>query len=217
MTFKLLFSSLIALLAATGAQAAFILPSWTRPANDAQALADKTTYQHWDLFQSTTSNAPDVAPEVNPNGLANAFDSAAPGSGSFITGNIYSFSGVIKPRAVVPGYNVSGNTLTVLAQLQSWGNAIDTGDIKVNGVDATTLPGYSYTALSSTNDPQGLIVQHAWTFQVPDAASIQIDWGWGVTSSSFTELIVDTRSVPEPAGLGVALLAGAGILFRRNR
>jgi hypothetical protein len=205
------------------ARAAFITPSgWTRPANDGQAASDLTTFQHWDVLGGPTditsvAKTPDLA-EINPNGAATARDSSAPASGSFFTsgGNIYSFSGVITPQAVVPGYAAAGYLTEFLVQVRSQGQNIDTADLKLGGVQVSTLPGYSYTELSnvSLGGFGGFLIDHAWTFTAPaDLASFTLDFGWGVTSSSLDQLSIDTHltAVPEPASLAMATLGAIGI------
>lgn len=221
-------SSVVALLVLGGltaaeAHAAFITPSgWTRPANDGQAATDLTTFQHWDVLGTSGSDpallkAPDLA-EINPSGAATVHDAAAPASGAFITsgGNLYSFADVIKPQAVVPGYAAPGSKTEFLVQLRTQGQNIDTADLKLGGVLVSTLPGFSYTELSnvSLGGFGGFLIDHAWTFTAPaDLASFTLDFGWGVTSSSFDQLSVDTHltAVPEPASLAMVALGAIGI------
>ncbi len=205
------------------AQAAFITPSgWTRPVDDSAASIDRTTFQYWDVLGTSGNDpallkAPDVA-EINPNGAATVQDAGSPASGSFITsgGNIYSFAGVIKPQAVVPGYAAVGYKTEFLVQLRTQGQNIDTGDLKLGGVLISTLPGYSYTELSNVplGGFGGFLIDHAWTFTAPaDLASFTLDWGWGVSSASFDQLTIDTRltPVPEPASLAMGGLGALGI------
>ncbi|HWP40307.1 MAG TPA: hypothetical protein VNL70_05230 [Tepidisphaeraceae bacterium] len=212
----------IGLIVGGTAPAALISPPWTRPGNDAQASADRTSYQHWNNFTSTSGpNAPDVA-EINPNGTADAFDSAAAVSGSFVTsgGNIYSPANVIKPRVIVPGYALPDHETRFVVQVISQGATIDTADLRLDGVPVSSLPGYGYTELSRTalGGFGGFKIEHAWTFTAPaDASSFQLDWGWGATSASLDQIAVDTFAVPVPeplAGMAVALLVP---LLRRNR
>jgi len=209
----------IGLMACTAAPAALLPPPWTRPGSDAQAIADRTTYQHWNSFTSTTGpNPPDVA-ENNPNGTADAFDSAAPASGSFITsgGNIYSPNTVIKPRVTVPGYALSDHETRFLVQVISQGGQIDTTDLWLDGVPVSSLPGYSYTELSRTvlGGFGGFKIEHAWTFTArADASSFQLDWGWNVESASLDQIAVDTFAVrvPEPS-MWVAANAVVAVLL----
>jgi hypothetical protein len=54
-----------------------------------------------------------------------------------------------------------------------------------------------------------------------DPASLQLNFGWGVTSAAFTDAAIDTQSVtasvPEPASIG--LLGGSALMLlgRRRR
>lgn len=163
-----------------------------------EATADGTTYQEWNTFSSPSGpNEPDVEEPVNPNGVANLFDSAAPGSGAFIasSGNIYSFSGVIEPEATVP---TTLATTEFLVQLRTQGSQIDVNDLTVNGEAATGLPGYSYTELDRVAAGGvfgGAIVDHAWTFTAAPASLYTLEWGWGVTSASVDMLIIDTLAI----------------------
>lgn len=220
--------SVVAAMGVTGsgvsvARAAFITPSgWTRPANDGQAATDLTTFQHWDVLGTSGSDpaltkTPDVA-EINPSGAATVRDAAAPASGAFVTsgGNLYSFADVIKPQAVVPGYAAVGYQTEFLVQLRTQGQNIDTADLKLGGVLVSTLPGFSYTELSnvSLGGFGGFLIDHAWTFTAPaDLASFTLDFGWGVSSSSFDQLSIDTHltAVPEPASLAMVTLGAIGI------
>jgi hypothetical protein len=215
-----------AALSATAASAAFVTPSWTQPTTDGQASADQTTYQHWNVFTSTTGpNAPDVA-EVNPNGVGNAFDNNAGASGSFVTGggNIYSFTTTsIQPRAIVPGY-ATGDPVEFLVQVLVQGNLIDVDDVMLGGVQISTLANYSYTELSSTplGGFGGAAVEHAWTFTAPaDLASFQIDWGWDAESASLDRIAIDTHvaAVPEPASWALAAVGAMvlGVAARRRK
>jgi hypothetical protein len=205
---------------------AFIGPEWGRPTDDLQALAGRSTYQSWNSFSGASAgNAPDVG-EVNPNGVADAYDAGAPASGSFVTGsgNIYSPAGVIKPRAVVPSFGDADAVTEFLVQVATFGSEIDTGDLRVNGVPASTLPGYSWRELSRVivgggGPGSGAMVEHAWTFVAPEAASFQLDFGWGVTSASLDRISIDTRTspAPEPGGALVLITAGAVTVARRRR
>jgi hypothetical protein len=208
----------------------FVSPAWTVPTTNAQATATGTTYQEWDNFIPPGGpNAPDIG-NVNPNGTPNAYDSSSATSGGFNTGgNIYSFSGVITPRAIVPTSNLAGHYLNVLVQVQSRGSTIVTADTELlaaltaNGVSVTTLPGFSHTeTVASSLGAQGNVMNEIWTFQLPaDPATLQLDWAWGVTSASLDVIRVDTQSVsvPEPATILSAAIAavGLGLLGWRRR
>jgi len=202
------------------ANAAFTTPSWTRPADNVAAAATQTTYQEWDIFSSVLGpNAPDVA-NVNPNGVANVYDSGAPMNGAFITlDNMYSASGSLKPRAIVPGYNTPGNTVDVLVQIFVQGLDININSLTVNGTPANTLAAYNYQELSRIplGGPGGAAVEHLWSFTLPsDAAAIQLDWNWGTPHSMFDRIAIDTHSTPEPGSLAM-LAIGAAMIVRRRR
>ncbi|MEM8782047.1 MAG: hypothetical protein AAGE65_04235 [Planctomycetota bacterium] len=176
--------------------------AWSR--NDPNA-----TYQQWDSFSFAQGPNPPDTGNQNPNGFADAFDSSQESSNSFVTsgGNIYSFSGVITPRAIVPAFSASpGDTTRFFIQVRSFGSIIDTtieNALTVNGVDVATLPGYAYEELSrdeSNLEPFGTVglIQHLWTFDV-DASlvagvgdSFMLDWSWGVSSASLDQLVIDT-------------------------
>ncbi|MEM9789632.1 MAG: PEP-CTERM sorting domain-containing protein [Planctomycetota bacterium] len=206
---------------AASAQAAFNNPSWTRPMSLGEATADGTTYQEWNTFSSPSGpNEPDVEEPVNPNGVANLFDSAAPGSGAFIasSGNIYSFSGVIEPEATVP---TTQATTEFLVQLRTQGSQIDVNDLTVNGEAATGLPGYSYTELERVDSESpfgGAVIDHAWTFIADPASLYTLEWGWGVTSASVDMLIIDTLALLVPGDYnGDGVVDGADYTFWANR
>jgi hypothetical protein len=206
---------------------AFIGPQWVRPAGDSQAAADRTTFQSWNSFAGVApGNLPDVA-EVNPNGVSDAFDAAALASGSFVTsgGNIYSPAGVIKPRALVPGFGDDDASTHVLVQVEVFGAEIDPADLRVNGVLAGELPGYGYQELSRVivgggGPGSGARIEHAWTFTAAGADTLQLDFGWGATSASLDKLLVDTQTVanaPEPGSIVLVGVAGAVLAGRRRR
>jgi hypothetical protein len=216
--------------AATVATAALTTPSdptlpftWTRPTTDGQASTDKSTYQMWDTFKSVKGpNAPDVS-EINPNGVANAFDNGPAGAILTSGGNIYSFATIIKPRVELPSYNLTGQVVNFLVQAKVAGNLITTTDVTVNGTPISGLANYSYKELSNSGADQGSVVEHAWTFSLPsDLASYNIDWGWGQMHASLDQLSVDTyvSPVPEPATIALLLTGGAGlglVALRRKR
>jgi hypothetical protein len=225
---RLALAALFSLATNSLTQAAFITPSeWTRPSDDTTAANELTTYQSWDVFTSVAGpNNPDVA-EINPSGVANAFDSAAPGSGAFLTGggNIYSFSGVIEPSAIVPGYAESSHKTRFLLQVESNGNFIDLDDVLLDGVPVNTLEDFAYTELSNTplGGFGGAMIEHAWEFTAPaDLASYQLDFGWSAESASLGRLSVDTQAIPIPEPGTLALGVGgigclAGMIFRARR
>lgn len=205
--------------------AAFVTPSgWLRPSTVGEAASTATTYQQWNILSSTTGpNAPDVA-SINPAGTANLIDSAAPASGSFVTGggNLYSFGGVIVPRITIPqSGDVAPGGTQVLLQFKVIGAAMATDQLLVNGISASNLADYSYQLLSSvpvSGGFGGATEEHAWFFTVPGHPSvITIDVNTGFSSVSLDVVSVDTAViVPEPMGaplLGICL----PLLARRKR
>ncbi len=212
---------------APAAHGAFVFPDWDRPADDTTALETRTTYQHWADFLGSPAgpNAPDAA-DLTPAGTADLFDAAHPASGSFTTsgGNIYSPSGVIEPRIVVPGFDEEDRTLVTRFQIQlrTWGQDIDTDDVLLNGDSVTDLPDLEYTELDREAQEGGGfpadIVAHRWIFTAPfTAEAFHIDFGYGVTSSSLMEASVDTQVIPEPASLALLGLGCLVALTRRTR
>lgn len=227
--------------------AAFVAPTdWVRPTTPIQASFDKTTYQEWQRFTSTSGpNAPSDGTSsdtgsgnnlandglfyVNPNDQvvvsiddANAYDRASSTSNAFVTGggNIYSPGGVIQPRVVLAGFDQPDALVHFMVQVRTLGSLIDTDFLSVNGVPWTDLPGsHAYQQLYSLplGGFGGALVDHLWTFSAPDAPSFQIDFGWGVTSVSLDVIAVDTYSVvPEPASLAIVGLL-VPMLLRRHR
>jgi len=212
-------ATLVFLATLSTTHAAFTTPSWTRPADNVAAAATGTTYQEWDVYSAVMGpNAPDVG-NINPNGIANVFDSGAPANGAFLTGgNMYSAAGSLKPRVTVPGYNVPGNSLDVLVQLFVQGLEININSLTVNGVPANTLTAFNYQELSRIplGGPGGAAVEHLWSFTLPsDGASFQLDWNWGTPHAMFDRLSIDTSSTPEPGSL-MLLSAGAAMILRRR-
>lgn len=212
-----------------------VTPSWTRPTTNTEAANTLTTYQQWDSILSTATSTPagPNAPTtvVNPNSTGsltdNIWDTAYPSDGAFAAGtDIYSFSGVLNPEIDIAGYGISGNQLNVVVELQTLGSAIDTSLLTVNGVAASSLPGYStYEAYNDGGSTFGgfgtaYLIDNVWTFTTTDTSQLKLNFGWGVTSAAFQGALVDTRSfvapVPEPASMA-ALGMGALALLRRRR
>jgi hypothetical protein len=218
-----LFLILAACAAPSAAEAAFVTPAWTRPANDGQAAADQTTFQQWNVFTAVAGpNVPDVA-EVNPSGVANAYDANSAASGAFVTGggNLYSFAGVIMPHATVPGYG-TGQTTDFLVQVLVQGSEITVDDLTLGGIQVSTLAGYSYSETSrvSLGGFGGFAIEHAWTFTAPaDLATFQLQWGWGPTSASLDQIAIDTHTspAPEPGTLAMAGVGLVGLVFAARR
>jgi hypothetical protein len=224
MTLRRYYVSLFVLAVGTLAvQADFFLPTtWTRPA----ASGTNNTFQGWEIFTSATGpNAPQTVPgpafggagnwaPINPGGTANAFDSNAPGNGSFVTGggNIYNPAGLVAPRAIVPnnidltaGTNNAGWT-TLVFQLRTQGGVLDINSGRLNG---TIVP---VSVAVPFNQPIsggfGGVVREYWLqFQVPgNADTYQFDIAPLETSVSFDRLAVDTAWNPTAASQGEAFL-----------
>ncbi len=203
---------------------------WSRPASNTAATGTDTTYQEWDGFTSATdSSAPSVIDNPNNAITTAASDSSSATDGAFLIGSprgdIYSFSDVIHPQVVIAGYGIPGNDVNVVVELQSWGTIDDAPGLLVDGVSASSLAGYSYNQISSVDVDAGFgpspVIDQEWTFALPDAASLELDWTWGSVSTAFQDLSVDTQSVPapapEPASLGVLGVGAALLMGRRLR
>lgn len=202
----------------------FTAPSWATSSTPlATAVDENRTYQQWDIFNSAAGpNSPltyNINPYTTAANAANAFDSAAPGSGAFVTsgGNIYSPTGIIKPRALVPLANLSGNVenVTVEISLGAGSQAITPTDFTVNGAAVSTLSNYVFT---DNTDAASSTQRYLYTFTIPDIATLQLDWGWDVTSGSLDAIAIQTQSVatPEPASLALLGIGGAALLRRRR-
>ena len=219
-----------------GAMHTPVLPSWGRPANNSAATAASTTYQEWNALASAgvpTSASPQTAPSlVNPNGGAVFYDAAYPADGAFPAGpDIYSFSGVLNPVVKIPGYNITGNTLKVQVEVQSFGSLIDTG-LTASYTDplgnahsflVSSLP--SYVNFEAYNDGgtnngfgQAYTVDNLWSFTLPqDTANLTLNFNWGVVSAAIQAVWVDTHSVPEPATIVLAAMAGVAVMWSKMR
>lgn len=127
-----------------------------------------TTSQSWTVMEpgafppgptavTNVSTAPATADtSTNSNGTAVWYDEAVATDGDINAGgDAYSFSGVLNPVAVVPGFNVSGNQLKVLVEVQFFGGTIDTGAPAGSADPGPNDPG-DPTALTATyTDPSG--------------------------------------------------------------
>ncbi len=219
-----------------------INPSWTRPTTAANAASTLTTYAEWDGFAVTATTNQPTGNSAFGNSLfvPTAGDSSSSTSGSFLLpdgtannsyysgtsiGDIYSFGAVITPQIIVPGYNVAGNQLNVLVQVEAYGAVIDTSSLTANGITASTLPNYSVTE-TYTDGGQDVGFgtayrnDYAWTFTLPsDTASLQLNFGWGEVSAAFVSAVVDTQSVPvpEPSALLLGSLAGALLWMTKRK
>lgn len=255
-SFRIRLSLLIAATACSMAQADFFAPTvWARPTT----TGTNATFQGWETFSSTTGpNAPQPVPgpafggagtwsPMNPGGVANAFDSNAPGNGAFITsgGNIYSPTGLVAPRAFIPnnidltaGTNNNGWT-TLIVQLRTQGSFLDLESGRINGTVAPVSAVITYN--QAAGGGFGGTIRDYWLqFQLPgNADSYQFDILPLGTSVSFDRFAVDTiwnptagsqeeaflepppaSAVPEPAAwamMGLTGLAAAGVGYVRNR
>jgi hypothetical protein len=209
------------------AEAAFVTPTeWTRPATDAEAQTERTTFQEWNVFASPAGpNDPDVA-EINPNaGIGYLFDTSG---GSFVTGggNIYSPSAVLSLDADIPSYGLgAGYGTTVLFQLRSLGNEADYDTVRLTYEDgdgtAQTISALSRQELEriQLGGFGGSQVDSLFVFDVPfSPESFKIEFDAAGTSLSVDRVAVDTFSsvVPEPTG-AMGLLIAAGLLSARVR
>lgn len=211
-----------AALVGLSAHGAFIDPTWNRPADAAQASADLTTYQEWNVFTSPdAANGPDVA-DVNPHGSAAAWDTSG---GSFVTsgGNIYSPSAILAMQTTLPGYDLGPASQThFLVQLRTLGSELDVTSLMLDGIAVSTLDGYAYTELAriALGGFGGAQVDHAFSFIATNsAASHTLTWLGAESSVSQDIIVIDTLTtgVPEPAS-AVLLAAGASaLLWRRVR
>ncbi len=228
------------------AQADFIVPvspSWAGEPN--------TTSQSWSAMSPDLATVPGPTTPASADGGTNSkgtavwYDASAPIGASINddafaccnpTGggpDVYSFDGILTPTAVVPGYNIAGNSLNVFVEVQSFGGGIDT--TSANALIATYQDpgGNSHTiavsssahstAYSGSEDVGfGLAdqVDHVWEFTLPnDTGSLKLSLGWGVTSAAIQGLAVFTQSftpnaaqTPEPGSLFLAGLGALGIV-----
>lgn len=230
--------SVMATLAATahGAQTFAPPTGWVRPANLVDAAATNTTTQHWDVFSAPAGpNAPDVR-NVNPAGIANAFDAfsvADPNYDTSLTssGNLYAGHSPIRMNVVIPNYAMPAAQATrFLLQFRFRGSETfdadgnapverDLSRLFIDGVRIDSLADFAFTEMLRT--PSGSnsnIVEQAITFSLPgNASSYTIEWTTPARgSASQDEVSVDTSVlIPEPAaGVALGLLALVG---RRRR
>ncbi|MFG0291887.1 MAG: hypothetical protein ACF8MJ_01905 [Phycisphaerales bacterium JB050] len=208
----------------TTAYADFIAPDadtygWDR------GVSEFSTYAEWDVFTSPTGpNTPDVGlffggplPDGAP--AFNAFDSGAPDSGSFVTGggNIYSFSGIVKPQVDFGGYNLGDNSQTVvLLQVRTLGTEFDANTVFLNGSIAPTS--IVELAREDLGGFGGAQVDTLFRFDLSgntDSYSINFD-ALG-SSMSLDRIALDTFThVPTPGASMILGLAGLAAIRRRR-
>lgn len=207
--------------------AAFISPTWTRPASDGAASAALTTYQAYDVMSDddgdpnngVQDSTPDVA-DINPVGSASLASTIGFLTGS---GNLYNPTAIIDVALTVPNYGLgSGYVTKFLLQIETQGNPLleDLSHFTVNGTPLTDFSAV-YTQVSSTpGSPLGAVIDHAIEFTVPgNAASYLIAWTPTDGSVSHRQIAVDTAVVavvPEPSA-GVVMAMGLAALARRRR
>ena len=216
---------------AAGVGGGFIAPTtangaWNRPT--AANPNPNATFQGWEVFATTTGpNAPGTVPgpafggiagdswaPSNAAGVANAFDSSAPGSGSFVTGggNIYSPGGVVTPQIVVPnnidgvaGDNANGYT-TILVQIKNGGTELNPDSVFLNGSIVPT----EFALIARTGSGMGASDTWAFEFVVPGNADVYtINMSARESSLSLDRVSVDTIWNPTATSAAQAFSAGA--------
>jgi len=221
------------LLVNAAAQATFVEPqSWDR--NDPNF---DFTYQHWDVFDDTVDQTPDVA-DQNVHGSASLSEDG--GNGAFVTGggNIYSFSAPTAFTVTVPEGDVPGppHDVTAIVQIRTLGNELDYGSVKMNGlspVDTAELFRDQFDSGFGTSST----VESWFLFNVPYAdftdgsgdsvSDLELTFNAAGSSMSLDQLAIDTaikpfgffaepNPIPEPASLAL-LAAGGGMLMSRRR
>jgi hypothetical protein len=229
--------------------------SWNRPTT----TGTNATFQAWETFTSVTGpNAPQTVngagtgdpavvttanfngfggpaastwSAINPGGTANAFDANAATSGSIITsgGNIYSFSGVVIPRLVIPnnldgvaGNNPTGAT-TLLLQVRAGGTPIDGATVRlVDPISGTEISPFLDQVLANSGSGMSAVQDRMFQFVVGgNADSYTINFSAAGASMSMARVAVDTHwdptaPVPEPSLM--LMIGGAGLwVWRRSR
>ncbi|WP_254508784.1 cadherin domain-containing protein [Anatilimnocola floriformis] len=210
----------------------FIAPTTANGAWDRPTAANpnpNATYQGWEVFATTGGpNAPgatlpgpafggstgDSWAPINPGGTANAFDTTAATDGAFVTGggNIYSPTGVVTPRIVVPnnidgvaGNNANGYT-TILVQVKNGGTELNPDSIFLNGTVSPT----EYALIARTGSGMGASDTWAFEFVVPgNADQYTIDFAARESSFSLDRVSVDTIWNPTATSAAQAFSVGA--------
>lgn len=225
--FRSAFGLALALTAASPGRAAFVTPtSWARG-------GDGTTHQEWDVFDSFTNAAPDVA-DNNANGSASLTENTG---GGFITGggNIYApmvatdFT-VTVPEADVP---TPAHNVTAVVQVRTLGSEMDYGSIRLNGLAPIDTAELDRQALGGFG---GSLVDAWLLFAVPYAdfgdgvagvEDLTLTFNASASSMSLDRLSIDTavrpfgfynepNPVPEPASLVLLTLGGGAVMARRR-
>ena len=195
------------------AQAAFITPSdvtpgWTRGDSG-------TTYQAWDVFTSTTNNAPDVA-NNNPNGTGEVSETAGV---AFVTGggNIYAMAGNPSFSVQVPN-SPAVDTSSILLQLQTIGSEVIFPSVLINGAGPSQTAEISRISIPA--GPPGTFADQVETWYlwtgVTAAAEINITFG-GPPHLSLAAVSVDTSTVPEPSTALLVMLGLTGLAFSGSK